>query len=479
MRVTPDTVVVGVAARIGRETFCRVLREAGSPAAGECEAGYDAVASQGVDPAFALAVFRHESNYGKAGICAKYDTKNPGNTRTSRTGVGEVIQTERGRFVRYPSWTEGWRDLAYRLVDPTYVYAAYGRRTIRDIIPVWAPVTDANDPERYVEAVVKAMDEYIAMEAAQRRTARVALAAGHHNTDGGNAVEIELTGKLTKAYAEAFRALGADVRVVTPDDGLGMFPGGLQDAARKVVEWAQQGWVADLFLESHTEAGPRGVFGIYPDWGNDVDVDARDRVIPAMVRAISQVSGIPIRRIGDREGVMSEKQTAVGARGYRLGIFLVTVPLRATTTRLIIEHGAHTQPEDLAILRQPGMIERIAQAGARAALEALGFPVQDAPAQQQAGVGEVVQLGPFGRHVGHGFLAFWRQLEQVDATLPLRVLGWPLTEEFELDGAVYQVFERSVLKWDREQPAPWDIHVALFDEAVRARVTARKQGLMP
>ena len=177
-RVSADTPVVGVSPRISRETFCRVLREAGSPAASECEAGYDAVAGQGVDPTFALAVFKHESNYGKAGICATYGTRNPGNTRSSRTGVGEVIQTERGRFVRYPTWVEGWRDLAYRLVDPTFVYAREGRRTIRAIIERWAPPSDGNDPNAYVRAVVEAMNAWIQEEAAmsQGRTVPSELA---------------------------------------------------------------------------------------------------------------------------------------------------------------------------------------------------------------------------------------------------------------------------------------------------------------
>jgi hypothetical protein len=92
---------------------------------------------------------------------------------------------------------------------------------------------------------------------------------------------------------------------------------------------------------------------------------------------------------------------------------------------------------------------------------------------------DVQQIGPFGRHVGHGFLTLWRQLERNDPTLPLRTLGWPLTDEFELDAAVYQVFERSVLKWARMEPMPWDVHVAPWDEAVKARVIARQRGLLP
>lgn len=443
MKVTPDTVVVGVAPRISRETFCRVLREAGSPAAGECEAGYDAVASQGVDPAFALAVFRHESNYGKAGICAKYDTKNPGNTRTSRTGVGEVIQTERGRFVRYPSWVEGFRDLAFRLVDPTYVYAAHGLRTIRDIIPVWAPVTDANDPQRYIEAVVAAMNEWIEEEAAMARS---------------NQIPATLEGVPGVPFRVALIPKGNRNRPgypmtpawVTVHETANTRPGANAEMHRQFV-WNGGGREGVSF---HFVVDDREVIQLLPLTEN------------------AWHAGDGPNGPGNRTSVAIETCVNSDADWNRTLQNLVALVaelcrvLRLGTDR-VVQHNRWSGKDCPARIRREGRWDwLLAQVGERLA-------------QAQAGSGEVVQLGPFGRHVGHGCLAFWRQLEQVDATLPLRVLGWPLTEEFELDGAVYQVFERSVLKWDREQPAPWDIHVALFEDAVRARVTARKQGLMP
>jgi hypothetical protein len=90
----------------------------------------------------------------------------------------------------------------------------------------------------------------------------------------------------------------------------------------------------------------------------------------------------------------------------------------------------------------------------------------------------VVQLGPYGRHLGHGFLEFWRQMERVHATLPLRVLGWPRTEEFSHDGATYQVFERAVLKFDAREQGEWRVHVALLEEALRVLDVARARGLL-
>ena len=92
---------------------------------------------------------------------------------------------------------------------------------------------------------------------------------------------------------------------------------------------------------------------------------------------------------------------------------------------------------------------------------------------------DVIRLGPHGKRVGHGFLSLWRQLEQADQTLPLRALGWPLTDEFEYEGNVYQVFERVVLKWARAEQHPWDVHVAPLHEAWSVRLVAALRGLMP
>jgi N-acetylmuramoyl-L-alanine amidase len=154
------TLVVGTLPRISPERFRAVLEQAGSPAAGEAEACWRAVAREGVDPLFALAVFRHESRYGTAGLVPQYGLRNPGATRTSRTGVGEPVQIPgRGQFWRYPSWAEGFRDLAYRLVDPTFVYRQRGLDTVGEIIPVWAPASDGNVPEAYIRAVEATMKE--------------------------------------------------------------------------------------------------------------------------------------------------------------------------------------------------------------------------------------------------------------------------------------------------------------------------------
>ncbi|HEX7123226.1 MAG TPA: N-acetylmuramoyl-L-alanine amidase [Gemmatimonadaceae bacterium] len=99
-----------------------------------------------------------------------------------------------------------------------------------------------------------------------------------------------------------------------------------------------------------------------------------------------------------------------------------------------------------------------------------------APAPQ----GDVIQVGPFGRHIGHGFLAFWRRLDSLGDHMALRTLGYPLTEEFSIPnipGTVFQVFERGILRFDPSQPEPWRVHVAMPQDAW-VRDWARERGLL-
>jgi N-acetylmuramoyl-L-alanine amidase len=182
---------------------------------------------------------------------------------------------------------------------------------------------------------------------------RVALAAGHHNSTGGNAAEKVNTALTTAATATELRRRGVDVRVITPVSG------SVSAVGRQVVDWAAQGWPADYFIEFHTEAGPRGVFGIYPDSPatGDVDADAK-RLVADLAQRISWATGLPLR--GD--GTMSEQQTGVGQGGSRLGVFAATAPLKANLTRFLLEVGAHTQPADQAILDKPETPGRVAKA---------------------------------------------------------------------------------------------------------------------
>jgi hypothetical protein len=133
-----------------------ILAEYGSPATGTGEVWYNLGLQYGIDPAFAVAFFIHESGAGSnpawAGI-------KPGGGTTHN--VGNIIcagyATCYGRFRDYPSWSEGIEDW-YRLIDVEYLQGR-GHKTVADIIPVYAPSFE-NDVNGYVNAVHNLVDQW-------------------------------------------------------------------------------------------------------------------------------------------------------------------------------------------------------------------------------------------------------------------------------------------------------------------------------
>jgi hypothetical protein len=158
MAINSSTTVVGVTPRISPAKFTEILRDHGSPAAMSAEAGYAAVEQQGIDLAFALAIFHQESQFATdtGSATSRFDLSNPGHTRTSRIGVGIPIDTPWGPFMRHPSWS----------VDGAFFYAQQGRRSIWPILELWVPPTDIfdkdglNNTDIYVRNVARHMTEW-------------------------------------------------------------------------------------------------------------------------------------------------------------------------------------------------------------------------------------------------------------------------------------------------------------------------------
>ncbi len=184
------------------------------------------------------------------------------------------------------------------------------------------------------------------------RAPRIALSAGHFNHTGGHAHEKQIVGPVTRELFAALQRAGADVRLIQPTGTSGSpqdYPGTLDKIGRRVIGWASEGWIADLFIEIHAEANGagdrgRGAFVIYPDTAADVDADCRDELAPRIVESLTQLTGIPARGTGR----MSERRTGVGLAGHRLGIFATTASHRQVMTRAIVEVGSYTSPADTA-----------------------------------------------------------------------------------------------------------------------------------
>ena len=212
---------------------------------------------------------------------------------------------------------------------------------------------------------------------------RLALGAGHRHTLGeqGNPFERDLNGRKVHAIMEAWRnseraQKWLDIRSYTPDDGLGLFPGYLNQAPASLVN---SGWRPDVMCELHSEGvrdtSVQGGFVIYPDWGDDVDADVRE-LGAYFPRALRDATGIGIRW-SSFEGRMSEHRTGVGIEGFRLGVFRDTAWARGFCTRLIFEQGAHSNPHDRALMTRTGFLEKQAGAFLSALLEfatAAGIP---------------------------------------------------------------------------------------------------------
>src|ERR1700730_6549104 len=125
----------------------RVLDHYHSPAAGKGQALYDDGVKYGIDPAYALAFFMHESSFGTTGVATV--TRSLGNIRYS-----EGYQNYEG-YRKYGTWEEGFKDW-YWLISDQYV-RQWGLTTVDQIIPVYAPSSDNNDVAAYIQAVKNAV----------------------------------------------------------------------------------------------------------------------------------------------------------------------------------------------------------------------------------------------------------------------------------------------------------------------------------
>lgn len=127
-----------------------VLEYYGSPASGKGQALYDDGIKYGIDPAYALAFFLEESNFGTKGVATV--THSLGNIRA----VSGEPQYKGYRS--YKTWEEGFEDW-YRLIAQKYV-AQWHLSTVDQIVPVYAPSEDHNDVQQYIQTIKIAIERW-------------------------------------------------------------------------------------------------------------------------------------------------------------------------------------------------------------------------------------------------------------------------------------------------------------------------------
>lgn len=128
-----------------------ILHSAGSPADGTGQDLYNLSQQYGIDDAFALAVFKHESGYGKNGEAAI--TRSLGNLRPV---PGEAF--ERDGYAVFYTWQAGYAAFYKLIAGPLYVGA--GLTTPSAIMPRYAPSEDNNNPQEYAFDVEQDMQSW-------------------------------------------------------------------------------------------------------------------------------------------------------------------------------------------------------------------------------------------------------------------------------------------------------------------------------
>ena len=145
---------------ISLAAFTSILQNAKSPAAGEATGIFNALVKYGVDPAVGLAIFQHESSFGKSGTATK--TLSIGNSRyygDQGLGITKYVTASNGSFAKYPSYTVAAEDLGRLLSSSMYGKSA-NYNTVRTFAAKYAPAADHNSPSGYGAAVANAIAKW-------------------------------------------------------------------------------------------------------------------------------------------------------------------------------------------------------------------------------------------------------------------------------------------------------------------------------
>jgi hypothetical protein len=132
----------------------QVLASYHSPTAGMGQDLYNLGVKYGIDPVYALAFFMHESLFGTTGEARV--TLSLGNERCIPDRP--CIDQDRGGYAKMKSWQDGFEQW-YKLIRNLYV-AQWGRVTVDQIIPKYAPSSDGNNEAAYIASIKHAVDTW-------------------------------------------------------------------------------------------------------------------------------------------------------------------------------------------------------------------------------------------------------------------------------------------------------------------------------
>jgi hypothetical protein len=132
-----------------------------SPSGGHGQDLYTLSSLYGIDDAYPLAFFMHESSFGTVGMASV--THSLGNLRcidgaacvNSQDGMCQAGQS---CYASFPNWYAGFK--AWFVLITSSLYKGDGLTTVETIIPRYAPSEDHNNEGAYIEALVQAVDAW-------------------------------------------------------------------------------------------------------------------------------------------------------------------------------------------------------------------------------------------------------------------------------------------------------------------------------
>ena len=125
-----------------------------SPAAGQGQMLYDMSTQYGIDDAYSLAFFLHESSMGTQGEARV--THSLGNLRCIPDA--ECIDQDRGGYACFANWHDGFQ--AWFVLITGSLYKGDGLTTVEAIIPRYAPTADNNDEQAYMDALINTVQAW-------------------------------------------------------------------------------------------------------------------------------------------------------------------------------------------------------------------------------------------------------------------------------------------------------------------------------
>lgn len=377
------------------------------------DAIYELAPILGINPDVAIAQFIHESSDRATGSIPGQGVPwlhglNPTGIGVESDALWRVYQFANGRNAAiahlmqlsiYVNGTDLPDDWEYSIEYPYsfapnpaprwYKTVAAGRAgtatVIDDLSGTWA--ADKSYGTKIATKLNQLLD---ATQESPMATHRYVLSAGHRNTNGGGARnEINWTYPSVVALKAAIEARGGKAIIVHQRDGdsdpsfsVGR---GLQNVAGLCVALAEANGPFDAYISSHYNGGSSpGFHAIFPDAWSGVDTKANNPLDVRLARAMrDEVKATGTVKMlswtADSPGVMSERETGVGAQGYRLGEFVGTLGFRDTTARVIIEASSIDVASEAKFINDPFWVRNVYSEAIVDALESVFGKFQSTP----------------------------------------------------------------------------------------------------